>query len=250
MRIARVARPLLVGALLAGVGLGMAACATREPAKSVVAVAESGPDRRPLVTAAEARSDDLRHLQPGETVIAGTDLDTTAPLVNRVELRFRRAAEPEPLVPPEEPRLVAFKYLLGDEGQVASGLTLDLDESDGSPIDRTLRLLILNVGDAPYQGRLVAHERLDPALTFRGIRAFSRVEDQRDYKRRLGSIPLVRFYAATLDDFLELPTAAQVQAAVRDDLISFRTDALSLAPQEGVWIDYGVEITPPDGPSD
>lgn len=223
----------------------LASCVNTETPRTVVAVAESGPDRRPMVSAADAVSGRVDALQPGETVIAGTGLPAAAELANRVEIRFVRTGPPVPAVTTDRPRLAAFKYLLTDGERVASSLTIDLDRPESVPGDATLRLMVLNVGDAPFMGALVVHERLDPALTFQEVTHFSRIEDQRDYKTLLSSIPLVQFYALTLDAFIELPTAATLEHEVRGDLISFRTGNLTLAPQEGVWIDFDVAITPP-----
>jgi len=234
--------PVILPALLSF--LLLAACAAPDPAKTIVRVADSGPDRRPVVTAAEALGNRLDNLQPGESVIAGTDLPAAIELANRVEVRFVRSGDPDPLLEPAAPRLVAFKYLLDDTGSPAASLTVDLDDGATAPLDRTLRLMILNVGDAPYAGRLVVHERLDPAFAFAGVRNFTKIEDQRDFKNLLRNIPLVQFYALTLDDFEVQPTGARLEHRTVDNLVSFRTDALTLAPREGVWIDFGITITP------
>lgn len=128
----------------------------------------------------------------------------------------------------------------------SSSASIDRNKVDGDEIELEYAFVVLNDGDLPFKGKIVAFERLEDALTFGRVTKVVRVEDQRELKAGLSMIPYVGFIALTLSEFAEIEGKVDYEMNLDGDVIEFITTDVNLEPKQGVKFEFTVNYVFPD----
>lgn len=141
--------------------------------------------------------------------------------------------------------LTAIKFVRDPNGQWLQTASIDRDTVSGSLYAGQYRIILLNTGTKDYSGPLIVYDKLEPAMTYAGLRSVSKVVDRRNLKATLSVIPYVGFAALAMDDFSTTSGHVAVTDKLTNGIVKFESPSAALSPDEGVQIDFGVNLTLP-----
>jgi hypothetical protein len=141
--------------------------------------------------------------------------------------------------------LTAIKFVQDKSGDWQYKAFIDRDSVYGNVYSGKYRIILLNSGTKTYTGPLVAYDRLEPAMTYSGIRSVKKVVDHRDLRSNLALVPYIGLVTLAMDDFSTTSDSMQMVDKVIDGIVKFESQSLTLSPGEGIQIDFGVNLVLP-----
>ena len=144
-----------------------------------------------------------------------------------------------------KPRFDAVKEVRSATGEWTSGEAIVLNGPRPDSLLRRFRVVSLNHGNAPFSGDVILYDRLPSGVTFaNGVTAAS-VHDNRSTKQGLGIIPVLGIFALAIKD---LSTIQQLSPEITADptgLLTFRLGQLTLRSNDGIVIEFDVQLPKP-----
>jgi hypothetical protein len=138
-----------------------------------------------------------------------------------------------------------IKFVRDIDGNWLQTINMDRDRISGNIYAGQYRMILLNTGTKDYSGPLIAYDKLEPAMTYTGIRSVSKVVDRRNLRANLSVIPYVGFVALIMDDFATTSGQVELKDKVNEGIVSFESKPIVLSPGEGIQIDFGINLALP-----
>jgi hypothetical protein len=231
--------------------IALAGCASVDIERAVYV---NGLDPRPRMDTEAALRGQIGALSPSDAVVVarGNARQVVAPqpvtlrLVERLMANGGAGAGGEGNeTSANQPRIVALKYILGENGRWGQSRTVLLNENPSGQFEARFRLFVINVGRGDFDGEIDVRDRLPQGLTPSSGMTVRRIVDNRDARAALSMIPYIGLIALAVDDFsLEDPIPAPV-ALSGDGTISLRLPATHLAPGEGIMLEFAAIVPRP-----
>lgn len=140
------------------------------------------------------------------------------------------------------PPLTMGKYIrMPNDGRYVTYLELRRDKDPRRVI---VRLLVLNRGKDAYAGKVRIFDRLPEKTQFVRTVCVQKARENA-LKKALRSIPGVGLFAIRMDDFICSPISSEglgLRQEVESHLLKYEFDGSPLQPQQGVSIEFEIEI--------
>ena len=215
--------------------------------RSLLGDIANGDDFSPYVTVGEVKSGNLTSLGPSEAVVAGIGNVEQVTPTNRVHLKIVEMAELKDIKVEEKPFLTAIKRVSNRQGQWVVSDMIYPKDWDGGPINRQFMITVLNSGKSPYIGDVMIYDRLTHDITFTGITKRAQITDMRELKAGLSGVPFVGLAVLAMDDFSVKNSNPEFDSSVKSDgTLSFKFKNVTLAPNDGVTVEFSVSVVKPD----
>ncbi len=235
-------------------------------------------DQAPMVYSGQLLAEDFKNLTDGETVAIATGSDKAMARPNLTEINVYRTITSasasgsgsdtdlkrcdrdgdgilDLFCPAKKQRsdadgstyfdLTAIKFVRDQEGNWLQTISIDRDKASGNSYAGQYRIILINTGTKDYSGPLTVYDKLEPAMTYAGLRSVSKIVDRRNLKATLSVIPYVGFAALAMDDFSTTSGHLAVTDKLVNGIVKFESQSVILIPGEGIQLDFGVNLTLP-----
>lgn len=235
-------------------------------------------DQSPMVYSGQLLANDFKNLTDGETIALTTGSDKAIARPNLTEINVYKEIQTtsasgsgsdfdlkrcdpdgdgilDLFCPAKKQRseadgskyfdLTAIKFVRDMDGKWLQTINIDRDKVGGNTYAGQYRIILLNTGSKDYSGPLLAYDKLEPAMTYAGIRSVSKIVDRRNLRATLSVIPYVSLVALMMDDFSTTSGQVAMTDKIAGSIVRFESQSLTLSPGEGVQIDFGVNLTLP-----
>jgi hypothetical protein len=233
-------------------------------------------DQSPMVYSSQLLANDFKNLTDGETVALATGSDKAIARPNLTEINVYKKIQTTSTLesdldlkrcdpdgdgildlfcPAKKQRseadgskyfdLTTIKFIRSMDGGWLQTIDIDRDKVGGNIYAGQYRIILLNTGTKDYSGPLIVYDKLEPAMTYAGVKSVSKVVDRRNLRANLSVIPYVGFVALMMDDFSVTSGHVAMTDKMTEGIVRFESQSVTLSPGEGVQIDFGVNLTLP-----